>query len=60
MPRIARKYLETSFCHVIVQGINREYIFKENYLKDAYIDIIKRNIFDKKINIISYCIKRYV
>ena len=36
MPRTARKDLQSAYCHVIVQGINKEYIFKENYLKDAY------------------------
>ena len=29
MPRLARNNIETPYCHVIVQGINKEYIFKE-------------------------------
>ena len=28
MARIARKYSETNFFHVIVQGLNKEEIFK--------------------------------
>lgn len=56
MPRMARKSLDTSFLHVIVQGINKEYIFsKENYIK-RYIEFL--NMYSKKYNveIIAYCI----
>ena len=56
MPRMARKIIETPYCHIIVQGINKEYIFKEINLKKAYIKIIKRNLIDEKIKIISYCV----
>ena len=56
MPRMARKNLETYYYHVIVQGINKEYIFEKKSLKETYIDILKRNISDKKIEFISYCI----
>ena len=31
MPRIARKYLATSFFYVLVQGINKSYIFDKKY-----------------------------
>ena len=33
MPRIARKCLETSFFHVIVQGVNKDFIFYKNERK---------------------------
>lgn len=56
MPRIARKYLESSFCHVIIQGINREYIFKQNELKEAYKHLLKKYSQEMKINILAYCI----
>lgn len=56
MPRIARKYLDSTYYHIIVQGINREYIFKEDNLKNAYKSILKKNILDTKINILAYCI----
>ena len=29
MPRVARKYYNTSFFHVMVQGIRKEYIFND-------------------------------
>lgn len=56
MPRVARKSLGSSFFHVMVQGINKEYIFnKEAYMKE-YIKIIneKKEKFD--IQILAYCI----
>ena len=56
MPRLARKYLETSYCHVIVQGINREYIFKDDNLKDAYKNFLKKNLNEINVYILSYCI----
>ena len=31
MARIARKYLETEYYHIMVQGIERNYIFQEEY-----------------------------
>lgn len=56
MPRLARKDLKSSYCHVIVQGINKEYIFKEDYLKDAYKNLLKRNLEEIDVKILSYCI----
>ena len=44
MPRLARKYLESSFVHIIVQGLDRQYIFKGNFLKSLYRTILKKNI----------------
>ena len=56
MPRIARKNLEGNYFHIIIQGINREYIFKTNNLKDTYLKILKKNVKETKINILAYCI----
>ena len=43
MPRQARKDLGTSFIHVMVQGVNKEYIFyKEEYI-EKYMEIIKKH-----------------
>ena len=56
MPRLARKYLESPFIHIIIQGINKEYIFKENTLKEAYLNILKKNIKETDVNIIAYCV----
>lgn len=56
MSRIPRKSLDTSFFHVIVQGINKEYIFcKELYIKE-YLKFL--NMYNKKykVEIVAYCI----
>ena len=56
MPRIARQYLETSFFHVMVQGINKEYIFKNERYINRYIQLIKKNLDGEKLEIIAFCI----
>ena len=40
MPRIARKYLESSFFHVIMQGINKEFVFRKDDYKERYLQLI--------------------
>ncbi len=56
MPRCPRNYLDTSFFHVMSQGINKSYIFKDEidikfYIKNMY------EIKDKyNAKIIAYCI----
>lgn len=56
MPRLARKYLESSYCHIIVQGINKELIFQKTIFKDTYKNILKRNLSKTDINLLAYCI----
>ena len=56
MPRRARKNLSTSFFHVIVQGINKEYIFDKNEYKDKYLLLLKESKIKNDIDIISYSI----
>ena len=56
MPRIGRKNLNTSFFHIIVQGLNKEYIFKNiRYIKE-YRKLILNNISKYDVKIIAYCI----
>ena len=56
MPRIPRMYLDTTYFHIMSQGINRSYIFDNPidikfYIKNMY------DLKDKyKIKIIAYCI----
>lgn len=56
MPRCPRSFIETSYFHVIVQGINKSYIF--NYTEDIkyYIKLLYKIKNDHNISIISYCI----
>ena len=39
MPRTARKNLNTPFLHVMVQGVNKEYIFYNDEYKKEYLRI---------------------
>lgn len=55
MSRKARKYLESSFFHVIIQGHKKEYIFKEKRYIYEYINLIKRYIKETNISIVAYC-----
>ncbi len=56
MPRVARKNLSSPYVHIIVQGINKEYIFNSDMLKNKYKSILKRNLKDVNASILSYCI----
>ena len=56
MPRISRNNLETSFFHIMVQGVNKEHIFyKEEYMRN-YINLINQYKNDYDIEILAYCI----
>lgn len=56
MPRRARRNYESSFFHVIVQGIDKKYIFSnEEYMKKYYSLLIK-NASKHNVTILSYCI----
>ena len=56
MPRIARKSIETSFFHIIVQGVNKEYIFDTKQFIEYYIDLIHKYKPKYKLEIMAYCI----
>lgn len=56
MPRKSRKLLDGKICHHIVQGINKEYIFKEDEDKKKYLNLLRKYYKDYEIDIICYCI----
>ena len=56
MPRIARKNSQSCFYHVIVQGINKEYIFQGNKYMKKYKEIIVDKKKESKVAILAYCI----
>lgn len=56
MPRIARKDLRTNFLHIMVQGVNKEYIFEKDIYIEKFLIILKKYIEQYDITIISYCI----
>lgn len=56
MPRIARINSQSNFHHIMVQGINKEFIFKDEFYINNYLNIIKKKLTDSNINILAYCI----
>ncbi len=56
MGRKARKNYDTSFFHVIVQGIKKEYIFKKNHYIEEYIKLMNKYESEFDLLILSYCI----
>lgn len=56
MSRLPRNFIKTSFFHVIVQGINKEYIFNKEMDIKYYIKIMYEMKRQLNIKIISYCI----
>ncbi len=56
MSRIPKKYMNTSFFHIMIQGINKEYIFKEEKDIKKYIKIIKETKEGIELQIVAYCI----
>ena len=56
MPRLPRKSHETSFFHIIVQGIKKEYIFNKKIMIEKYIELLSNEVSNYRIQIIAYCI----
>lgn len=56
MPRIARKSSQSCYYHVIVQGINKEYIFGKKLYIEKYKEIILKRLENSKVTILAYCI----
>ena len=56
MPRVSRKNLKSFFKHVMVQGIEKQYIFgEERYIK-KYKEIILEKLKECPVSILAYCI----
>jgi len=55
LSRQARKYYDTSFFHVIVQGLNKENIFCGEKNMNTYLKLLNRYKEDTKIEIVGYC-----
>lgn len=56
MPRKAIRDYNTSFFHVMVQGIRKEYIFNEKEDIELYIRLIYTNMKKCSVKIIAYCV----
>ena len=55
MPRIARKLYTGQFFHVMVQGIEKKYIFNKKVYKEKYIRLIRYYLEQSNILLIAYC-----
>lgn len=55
VPRKARTESDALFFHVMVQGINKEYIFEQRNLKTKYLNLLKHSK-EFNIGLIAYCI----
>ena len=56
MPRRARNIISKRMYHVMVQGINKEYIFNNNNFKNHYIYLLRNKLGDFNSIVIAYCI----
>lgn len=56
MPRLARKDSQSCYYHVIVQGINKEYILGKSEYIEKYLSIIVDKLPESKVVVLAYCI----
>ena len=56
MPRQARNLKKYKMYHIMVQGINREFIFNDDMEKEKYIEIMREKLGDYHSIIIAYCV----
>ena len=56
MPRIARNSLDTLYFHIIVQGINKEYIFDTEKNMQKYKDLMRKHTKETETQVLAYCI----
>lgn len=56
MPRKARKEINSKFLHVMIQGINREYIFNNDKDIKVFLKFVKEKIKEFDLSIIAYCV----
>ena len=57
MPRLARKYIQSNFVHIVTEGIKKEFIFYQDKYKNEYILLLKKYINEmSNSKLISYCV----
>ena len=54
--RRARRNINSHFLHIIVQGIEKQYIFEKEIFKQKYLSLLKDNLKEYKIKLIAYTI----
>lgn len=56
MPRKSRKDISSKFLHIMVQGLNKEYIFNEEQEIRKYLKFLSEGTKEFNVRIIAYCI----
>ena len=56
MPRIPRKKFESKYFHIMVQGIDKDFIFNNNEYKKEYIRLIYKYKEVFNIELLAFCI----
>ncbi len=56
MPRMSRKAIEGTYFHVMIQGHNRRYIFKDESMKRKVRETIFQKAQKNNVKLIAYCI----
>lgn len=56
MPRKARIDNILNYSHIIVQGIEKSYIFEEKYFKKLYLSLLEKKLEDLDIDVLAYCV----
>ncbi|MBR3153038.1 MAG: transposase [Clostridia bacterium] len=56
MPRVARSLMRSGYYHVIIQGLNKEYIFSKKEYIEKYKSIVHKKLEDSDVVILGYCI----
>lgn len=56
MPRKPRNEIMSQISHIVVKGMNNEYIFEKEIYMKKFKEILKNKLKDSNIKIISYCI----
>lgn len=56
MPRISRTNLKSNLFHVMVQGINKEYIFDNPEDIQCYLNMMEKLDEEHSVEIIAYCV----
>ena len=54
--RVARKNYTSCYFHIVVKGINGEYIFRKKEYMEKYKNLLKKNLINHQVNILAYCI----
>lgn len=56
MAKRLKNYVGASFFHIMIQGLNKEYIFNNDIDKRKYLYILKNIKKEVNVNIIAYCV----